>query len=161
MGLRKRPRLNRIHRWRSQTTAGFTLLELLLVLLILGVAYGLAAPMLTDGSMGLELKAAARQVAAGLRATRSMAINRRTESVLTIDVENRTFQVDDDPKLHGFHKKLEVSLFTARSELQKETTGSIRFFPDGSSTGGRITMSAGQEKLSVDVDWLTGRVTIL
>jgi general secretion pathway protein H len=45
--------------------------------------------------------------------------------------------------------------------LQDEAAGSIRFFPDGSSTGGRVMIAAGNEKLSVDVNWLTGRVSIL
>jgi general secretion pathway protein H len=37
----------------------------------------------------------------------------------------------------------------------------VRFFPDGGSNGGRITLAAGDRKYDVDVDWLTGRVAIL
>ena len=39
--------------------------------------------------------------------------------------------------------------------------GSIRFYPDGGSNGGRITVASGERKFEVDVDWLTGRVAIL
>ena len=39
--------------------------------------------------------------------------------------------------------------------------GSIRFYPDGGSNGGRITVASGARKFDVDVDWLTGRVAIL
>ena len=42
-----------------------------------------------------------------------------------------------------------------------ERQGSIRFFPDGGSNGGRITVASGERKYEVDVDWLTGRVAIL
>ena len=52
-----------------------------------------------------------------------------------------------------------LELFTARSELESDTVGRVRFFPDGSSTGGRITLSLAERRYMVDVDWLTGRVT--
>jgi len=48
-----------------------------------------------------------------------------------------------------------------QKDLVDEKTGSIRFFPDGGSNGGRITLAAGERKFEVDVDWLTGRVAIL
>jgi general secretion pathway protein H len=139
---------------------GFTLIELLLVLLLLGLLYGLAAPMLGDGSTGLDIKAASRQLAAGLRKTRSVAVAERREAVLTLDVERRTFSLTDDPKTYPLPQRLTLALFTAQSELVREKTGGIRFFPDGTSTGGRVTVSAGGAKQEVDVDWVTGRVTI-
>ena len=42
-----------------------------------------------------------------------------------------------------------------------DKTGAIRFFPDGGSDGGRVTIAAGERKYEVDIDWLTGRVAIL
>jgi general secretion pathway protein H len=139
---------------------GFTLLELLLVLLLLGLVYGLAGPMIGSGSVGLEMKGAARQLAAGLRKARSLAVTERREAVLTVDVEARSFTVSGDPKTYALPSRLDLSLFTAQSELVRDQTGSIRFFPDGSSTGGRVTVAAGDSKLAVDVDWVTGRVAV-
>ena len=52
---------------------GFTLFELLLVVLLLGLVYALAGPALTAGTPGLDAKSAARQLAAGLRKVRSVA----------------------------------------------------------------------------------------
>ena len=52
-------------------------------------------------------------------------------------------------------------LFTARSEQLSEKGGAIRFFPDGSSTGGRITLSIDSMRYLVNVDWLTGRVKVM
>ena len=51
-------------------------------------------------------------------------------------------------------------LYTAQSEIVDDKHGAIRFYPDGSSTGGRVTLASGERKFLVDVDWLTGRVTI-
>lgn len=139
---------------------GFTLLELLLVLLLLGLAYGLAGPMVGSGSASLEMKAAARQVAAGLRKARSVAVTERREAVMTVDVEARSFSLTGDPRQYALPQRLELALFTAESELIRDKTGNIRFFPDGSSTGGRVTVSAGDAKQVVDVDWITGRVAV-
>ena len=144
----------------SVRSGGFTLFELLLVLMLMGMLYGLAAPMLGAGSTGVDMKAAARQLAAGLRKARSIAVTERREAVLTLDVEGRTFSLTGDPKSYALSKKLELALFTAQSELVHEKTGGIRFFPDGTSTGGRVTVSAGESKQEVDVDWVTGRVAI-
>mgnify|MGYP000847687737 CR=1 FL=1 len=57
--------------------------------------------------------------------------------------------------------KVDLKLFTAQSDLLNERQGAIRFFPDGGSNGGRVTVSSGERKFEVDVDWLTGRVAIL
>jgi general secretion pathway protein H len=139
---------------------GFTLIELLLVLFIVGLAYGISAPLLGEGSMGLELKTGARQLAAGLRQARAMAVSQRIETTLSLDIEAKAFRVGSQSKVHTLSDKLELSLFTAQSELQNEKVGNIRFFPDGSSTGGRITLSGGKNKILIDVSWLTGRISI-
>ncbi len=58
-------------------------------------------------------------------------------------------------------ERLELKLFTAQSDLVNDKIGAIRFFADGGSNGGRVTIAAGERKYEVDVDWLTGRVAIL
>jgi general secretion pathway protein H len=50
---------------------------------------------------------------------------------------------------------------TAAHEAADDRVGSIRFFPDGSSTGGRISLSSGKSIHTVVVDWLTGHVRIV
>jgi len=57
--------------------------------------------------------------------------------------------------------RVELALFTAQNDIVNENTGAIRFYPDGGSNGGRITVGAGARKYEVDVDWLTGRIAIL
>jgi general secretion pathway protein H len=55
---------------------------------------------------------------------------------------------------------LELSLTTATSEQLDDVRGRIRFFPDGTSTGGRVTISRDDRKFDITVDWLTGLVAI-
>ena len=117
--------------------------------------------MFGKGVSTTELKSAARQLASGLRLARSEALTQRRETFLVLDVAGRRFRVDQDPKEHPLPRDVELKLFTAQKDLVDEKVGSIRFFPDGGSNGGRITVASGERKYEVDVDWLTGRVAIL
>ena len=140
---------------------GFTIIELLVVMVIMALAYTLASPMISSGVSGAELKASARQIAAGLRKARSDAISRRQESVLTLDLASRQFQLTGDARVYRLPPSVAVKVFTAQSELVGGTAGAIRFFPDGGSTGGRITLSANARNYDVDINWLTGQVVII
>jgi len=140
---------------------GVTLLELLIVLAIMALVAGIALPLLGNGVSTTELRSSARQLAAGLRAARTEALAQRRETFLVLDVAGKRFKVDQDPREHKLPAGIELKLFTAQNDLVDATTGAIRFFPDGGSNGGRITVAAGTRKYEVDVDWLTGRVAIL
>ena len=53
-----------------------------------------------------------------------------------------------------------ITLYTAQEEQLSGTIGAIRFFPDGSSTGGGVALSLGAERYDILVDWLTGGVSV-
>ena len=138
---------------------GFTLIELLVVLVIMGLMMALAPAAFERVLPGLAHKSAARDVAASLRQARGRAIRGNREVAVIVDVDRRTLSTDG-----GAPKRLDddlaVSLVTGRSELLADGTGRIRFFPDGTSTGGRITLAGNGREYHVLIDWLTGGVTI-
>jgi general secretion pathway protein H len=140
---------------------GVTLLELLIVLSIMAVMAALVMPIFGSGVSTAELKGAAREVAAGLRLARSEALATRKETRVVLDLEQRSFAVERDARSHTLPRQIELKLFTAQSDLVSDKVGAIRFFPDGGSNGGRVTLAVGERKYNVDVDWLTGRVAIL
>ena len=139
---------------------GFSLLEMIVVITIIGLAYTLLPKMVFSGVSGAELRSNARAVATGLRIARDAAINTKRETVLSLDMENRMFTLPNDPKLHKLNDQLDVKLYTAAADVISDKVGTIRFFPDGSSNGGRVTVAAGERGFEIDVDWLTGHVTI-
>jgi general secretion pathway protein H len=144
-----------------RATRGVTLLELLIVLMLMGIMAAMVIPTFGAGASGAELKSAARQIAAGLRIARNQAIAQRAEAFLVLDLAGRSFSVPPDAQVHKLPERVEIKLFTAQKDLVNEQTGAIRFFPDGGSNGGRITVASGTRKYDVDIDWLTGRVAIL
>ncbi len=143
-----------------KTRRGFTLIELLVVLVLLVAVTALAAPAFLK-SGGVEVDAAARSLAAALRRARSQAIQGNSVEAMSVDVERREYALSFDQRARKLPGDLELTLFTARSAIEGESRGAIRFFPDGGSTGGRISVKRGARQVHVDVDWLGGRVKIL
>ncbi|HET7778214.1 MAG TPA: GspH/FimT family pseudopilin, partial [Rudaea sp.] len=54
---------------------------------------------------------------------------------------------------------MRMTMLTADNEVTGANSGRIRFFPDGASTGGHISVYMGKEEWRINVDWLTGAVT--
>lgn len=143
-----------------RTDGGFTLLELLVVLAILSLTLVVTIPAISSGDQ-LRLDSAAQSLAASLRKTRSLATTTNHPQALTLDLEKQTFEISGQPGQTSLPSDTQVSVFTARSQLQSNTRASVRFFADGSSTGGRITLARAGREVLIDIDWLTGRVKIL
>lgn len=139
---------------------GVTLFELLLVLSILALVTAVTVPMLLR-SPTAELRAHAQAIAAGLRRTRDLALTYNRPTVFVVDVNARRFAMGGGRPPYQLPNSIDLVLYTARSELSHDGTGAIRFFPDGSSTGGRITLETQKRHYLVDVEWLTGRIRIL
>ena len=140
-------------------SAGFSLLELLLVMMLVAATGVLAAGVVGGGFARMELRGSVREIATQLRYTRARALATGVPQTFSIDpaghvwraAEGRTGEV---PESLGIH-------FTGAREVQPEAgIGAIVFFGDGASTGGRLRLSRGAAAWDIDVAWLTGEVTL-
>lgn len=138
---------------------GFTLIEVLVVLAVLGLSLGLLLERGPWRSPRLDARAAAGQVAQGLRLARAEAIARGRRVVFALDVAAGSYRVGEGP-VRPLPRGLVLSMTAVANQTVGNRLGGIGFLPDGSSTGGRIELSAGQRRLQVGVDWLTGRVSV-
>jgi general secretion pathway protein H len=152
--------------WRPRfLAAGFSLLEMLVVLVIMGLLAGIAT-LTGAGRSHAELMSAAREVAGLLREVRARAGNANRPQRVVADVElNRLWA--DTPETSGrvvvVPRALRMSLSTTGAEALSAARGAILFFPDGSSTGGGVRLEPARlqgETIVVSVDWLTGRVAL-
>lgn len=145
---------------RRITQAGFTLLETLLVFAILALMAAALAPNILPSS-GTRLRGEAGELAAALRQTRQQAIARQQPAVLLVDTEQHSYHLDGSTAVHHFDPDTQIRLTTAESELTGSRIGGLRFYPDGTSTGGRVSLTGPTLTLHVDIAWLTGRVRVL
>ncbi len=146
-------------RCEMKSNGGFTLLEMLVVLVLIVSVTSLVMPaMLNSG--GSQLRSASRIVVAGLQRAREFAINQQSSAALIVDVNQRWLKIPGQSTRRTLDDELKLNVFTAKSELISNAQAGIRFFPDGSSSGGRITLSRGTQQAYVDVDWLTGEVRV-
>jgi len=139
---------------------GFTLLEMLLALVIAGLLMAVVLPNFAPLLGRAQLYSAARDVASALRHARGQALIRGKEATFELEIDNHRYRVTGRNKSYSLPGAVDLSLYTTASETLDEGTGRIRFFPDGSATGGRVTLVGGGQKRYVDVSWLTGEVKI-
>ena len=144
----------------DRRSGGFTLLEVIVVLSLGAIIYAVVLSGPFGKASAADLKAAARTLASGLRTAQTTAMATRRDALLTLDLDSREFVTTGEQQPHKLPDNIDLKLFTAQTEVTSERSGSIRFYPDGSSTGGRITVASGERKYLVDVNWLTGRVSI-
>jgi general secretion pathway protein H len=134
---------------------GFSLLELLMVIVLVALMMALVGTSISRSVSNAELRSASRGLLAALRYTQTHAIVSHQEQVLTIDMENLSYQPPDRSAV-SFPEGIEVSMVTAESELLSERVGGIRFFPDGGSTGGSVTIHVKDRQYEINIAWLTG-----
>ena len=156
---RQPPGPGRPTRGGRRPAAGFSLIELVAVLALSAIVVSAMAFGLTRGLASTKVKAASRDLASALRYTRGQAILQREERALEVDVEARTYTAPGKATVQ-LPEDMRMVLRTARQELTQETAGRIRFFPDGSSTGGFVRLLAGQREWLVNVTWLTGEISL-
>lgn len=147
------------HRAARNGARGFSLIELVVVVALIAVLSALAAGAMGGGLKGLQLRSAAKDVAARLRFTRTRAIATAQPQRFVIDPAAHTWEAPDGR--HGaLPDTLRIAFTGARETQPARGQGAIVFFPDGASTGGRVSLSRDGATWNVDVAWLTGEVTL-
>lgn len=144
---------------RRRGEGGFTLIEVIVVLVIAGMVLGLIVARGPSRSHGLEARAVADRIAGALRLARAQAIAADRPVFLTYDAGARAIAVDGAAPF-VLPPELAVAMTTVLGQRNGTRVGRIGFAPDGSATGGRIVVAFAGRGYSVGVDWLTGRVSV-
>ncbi|MEJ0047711.1 MAG: GspH/FimT family pseudopilin [Rhodospirillales bacterium] len=137
---------------------GFTLIEILVVLAIMGAVIGIVVTRGPVTSRGLQTRAAAGLLAQTLREARAQAIERSQIVNVAIDPVRRSFAADLGPA-HAMQRAMEVEVLPPAQKGPGDVR-IISFAPDGSASGGAILLGSGSRRVRIDVEWLTGRVQV-
>ena len=135
------------------------MIEMIVVIVLIGIVASVVAFSFAKSLSSARIQAASRDLVAALRYTRGQAIVKGEQKVLVLDLEKNTYQAPGRNEIE-LPKDMVLRLTTAQKELTGEKAGGIRFFPDGSSTGGNIAVVLGEREWKINVGWLTGEITL-
>lgn len=133
---------------------GFTLFELLIVIVLVGVATSILAVGVGQGMHAANERSALANMVSALRSARVQAIASGQPVRARFDLQRR--QVQAPRRLpQAWPDDFKVRLQTARG-----LGAAFEFYPDGAASGGNILVSRGQARWRIDVSWLTGSVQL-
>lgn len=133
----------------------------MVVLFIMVLGFSIVGVNLSSSNNTTEHQRVAADIVSALRYARGMALMSRRESTVTFDLDENSYIVDKREKTYEIPKTIKVTLVTAQSQLLGQKQASIRFFADGSSTGGRVSLKRGENIWQIDINWLTGQIELV
>ena len=145
--------------------AGFTLIELIIVLLIIGIGFGLAGLAIRSGGSFFELNTFSKEISAALRYARSHAVAEKKIYSFVLWKDNRAFGLYTDFSIRTEDEEqppvIYKSIPTALEVTLKNKTDDFKidFFPQGNSGGGTIEIRDEKGRIFVIVvSRVTGKV---
>ena len=133
---------------------GFTLFELLLVIVLVGVATSILAVGVGRGLHSAQERTALSNMVSALRSARVQAIGSGQPVRAGFDLQRRQVLMAGHAPA-GWPEDFTVRLNTAEG-----LGAAFEFYPDGAASGGNIQIARGERRWRIDVGWLTGRVTL-
>ena len=138
---------------------GVSLVELLLALAVLSLLMVTVRPLQLAMIDNAGLRKAQQEIIAGLRFSRSRAVNSQAVVTLAINTADGRMTIGNERRDLRIPDDVTLSMDVAPSEQLSKDERAVRFFPDGSSTGLELLFRQGDRVSRIDVDWLTGRVS--
>jgi prepilin-type N-terminal cleavage/methylation domain-containing protein len=179
MGLWKRLRKYNVMKSYQKEKTGFTLVEILVVVVVLALAMWAAVPMFS-GAASIQVQSAANMIAADLEYAKSMAISRQRQYGISFNPGVETYSVIDQngvviphPVKTGFLYTID---FHNDSRLNQVDLASVNFDgnnlikfdylgsplkSDGSPlNSGTVTLQGGGITITITVEPVTGYIRI-
>jgi len=140
---------------------GFTLLEMMIVLVIMSLLMTLVPPLFSNVLPSLRIRTVANDLAQDLNYVRDIAILKGKKTLVVVDPEVGAYASEE--KDQGKWQMLPESIKVTTSHIglrdAEDKNPVIAFFSDGSSSGGVVTLARDGQAYSIVVDWITGSVT--
>ena len=154
----------------KRTPNGFTLLELVLVLLLMGLIAGLTLPFVVSTLDRIKLQSEVRQIASAIQFTRSEAISRKTLFTFNVDINKSQYWLaipkqEEVTQSKPIDETVQIMDYQRADETLTEGIFKILFYPRGNSSGGTIRFKSIDDKdeeniYAVTIDPITGKPKI-
>ena len=148
-------------RSRTGPEAGFTLLEMVCALAIVGLMAAVLLPAIPRQTSRTRLEAYAIETAALLKADRNAAIRRRLDVTTRVDAPSRSLRSGASGQTVRVPEDVRFETLLPRNCDNRPVVASISFFASGMSCGGVIVLARLDAGYEIRVNWLTGRIEIV
>ena len=143
---------------RHSAQSGFTLVEIVAAITVAGLVLAVAVPQSITFYQSLQYRSAVRETIGLLNSARYAAVAQGVSRDVLISPSDGVVAFGDERTV--FADDVELAAHSAK-EVNRETAGVIRFYPDGGASGGGIDITrGGGRSVTIAVDWLVGRVTV-
>ena len=149
---------------------GFTLLEMILVLVMMGLIAGLTLPFVVSTLDRIKLQSEVRQISSAIQFTRSEAISRKTLFIFNVDIDKYQYWLaipkqEEVTQSKPIDETVQIMDYQRADETLTEGTFMILFYPRGNSSGGTIRFKSIDDKdeeniYAVTIDPITGKPKI-
>jgi general secretion pathway protein H len=150
-----------VRRAEQAGQAGFTLVEVVAVLVVMALLAGLVTPLLRPGGSAAGVDVWALRIAALLKADRYAALRNGAPVVTLLSAANRTVASGGGHGVLQLPADMAFDALLADRCAGADTRRGVVFFPSGLSCGGAIALARGGHNVEIRINWLTGGVDIV
>ncbi|MDA8083402.1 MAG: prepilin-type N-terminal cleavage/methylation domain-containing protein [Nitrospiraceae bacterium] len=144
---------------RMRGERGFTLLELIIVLFLVALIFGISTVYLANSLPAGKFNAAVRDIASSIRHARALAQIDGTAQAVTIDMETKKYGIEGKD-LRPFPPDVQVRVIDPFSGAVTEGKYTFHFSPSGGSDGGTIVVWNAKRTVSIVVDPVVGAIVM-
>lgn len=145
----------------EDAAAGFTLLEVVCILAIIGLLAAIVLPAIPRVTPLPRIEGYAMQTAALLNADHAAAQRQHREIATLVDARSRIIRSGTTGEVLQFPDDVTVVALLAERCQDRAAGAAIHFLPSGMSCGGVVALTRDGVGFQVRVNWLTGGAEIV
>ncbi len=150
----------------TDSQAGFTLLEVIVVVFVIALVLAVTYPSLSRGSASIRLRATGRDVLSTFRYAREKAVTEQTGMRVTVDREKQQLVLSDDlgdgARIYKMPENVRIDRIALSGNEIREGPLVVRFLPNGSTENTEVLLRSNTGSvIRIATDPITGGARVV